>query len=744
MSLEIDLDLGRGVTEITSPSHSIRVQQDDESFTRKITFGGGLAEMDRDAVIDVRLAKAPKPGVVVTKGSPANGTANDHFMAVTFMPEFADRDLTDAPQPSETVFVIDCSGSMQGESTRQAQAALELCLRSLAPGDTFNICRFGSSFELMRPEAVPYSGQTLRDALQYIARNADLGGTELLPPLQAIFANSPEVGVARNIVLLTDGQVSNEPEVIATARANRLRNRIFSFGIGAAASANLVNGLARATGGAAEFITANERIDDKVLRTFGRIASPMVSDVEIDWGGADVQTLAEIPPIFDGDAVAVYARTLGSPPREVTLRCKLSRGGEAKWTLPVGYAIPDDAGIVSTMWARRAFQSFEEVNGVRRTSARLREQNRDRDRLIALSKQFNLVCSLTSFIAVEHRSLEERNDGAPAVRRVPVMLAAGWGDIPRAAKLADASAMRCMYSVSPSASRSRSICKSASPEAPAEADDVALGAEVLGELDFDLERSIDKTLDRTIDVSFTWSEPTETPLVSLLESILREAVRSGATHVELRPMEDRLQVVFTIKGATHERDNVPLRMADPLAAMLKRLAGERGAVTADVDGERAELPLKFVASRHGELIWIELPATDRGVLASIVRKLHTPTVRLIEPAVDPLRRILASQTAEGAFLHWPDDLRVTRHAEVREASEILTGGTGAVTTEVLQTMSCLLSLWVAHADKRDQWVRAGTKACRYVASQLKVDFHDVLRTLEGLHKKLTAPATPAT
>src|SRR5687768_3942248 len=48
ISLEIDLDLGRGVTDIASPSHAIRMRQDDESFRRKITFGGGLAEMDRD------------------------------------------------------------------------------------------------------------------------------------------------------------------------------------------------------------------------------------------------------------------------------------------------------------------------------------------------------------------------------------------------------------------------------------------------------------------------------------------------------------------------------------------------------------------------------------------------------------------------------------------------------------------------------------------------------------------------
>jgi hypothetical protein len=49
--------------------------------------------------------------------------------------------------------------------------------------------------------------------------------------------------------------------------------------------------------------------------------------------------------------------------------------------------------------------------------------------LVNLSKQFGLLCSLTTFVAVEHRSIEERNEGRPALRRVPVQMAQGWGAV---------------------------------------------------------------------------------------------------------------------------------------------------------------------------------------------------------------------------------------------------------------------------------------------------------------------------
>jgi len=49
--------------------------------------------------------------------------------------------------------------------------------------------------------------------------------------------------------------------------------------------------------------------------------------------------------------------------------------------------------------------------------------------MIRISKDFGLLCSLTSFVAVEHRSEAERKEGRPALRRVPVKLAAGWGGV---------------------------------------------------------------------------------------------------------------------------------------------------------------------------------------------------------------------------------------------------------------------------------------------------------------------------
>jgi Ca-activated chloride channel family protein len=421
LTLSADVRLGRRVAGITSPTHEVTVAGDDADGYR---VSLAAAEMDREVVLSIGLAADVGAHVQVERGG--DGAS---YLAVTFSPQFAEVLAGSPPPPAEVVFVIDCSGSMEGESIAQATAALELCLRTLNVGDTFNVCRFGSRFALMSPEPVPYTEATLAAAVAYVGQTrANLGGTELLAPLEAVLRPPAAAGRVRTVVLLTDGQVTNEPAVLALARRHRGGNRIFPFGIGPAVSTFLVNGLARATGGAAEFVAPGERIEAKVLRTFARVSSPVATDVSVDWGDADVQTLAELPPVFDGDVLGVFGRCAGKLPAKVTLRCRTAAGEQA-WAAAVPpYAAEGDT--VATMWARRAIQSLEEVNGDGR-SAQLAVGSRERAEVIRLSKAFNLLSSLTTFVAVEHRTPAERSEVRAEVRRVPVQLPGGPSGVDR-------------------------------------------------------------------------------------------------------------------------------------------------------------------------------------------------------------------------------------------------------------------------------------------------------------------------
>ena len=72
---------------------------------------------------------------------------------------------------------------------------------------------------------------------------ADLGGTELLQPLQDVLTRVCIPGYKRQVFLLTDGEVSNTQQVIDLVQHNQTTNRVFALGLGEGASHELVEGI---------------------------------------------------------------------------------------------------------------------------------------------------------------------------------------------------------------------------------------------------------------------------------------------------------------------------------------------------------------------------------------------------------------------------------------------------------------------------------------------------------------------
>merc|ERR1711990_1439488 len=113
---------------------------------------------------------------------------------------------------------------------------------------------------------------------------ADLGGTELLSPLQGIFSRPIPMGHVRRLVILTDGQVSNTKQVFEIIKKHVSAASTYTVGIGNGVSHDLVEGMAEAGGGTAEFVAGNERMELKVIRQLRRAfetkPAPVLSSVE--------------------------------------------------------------------------------------------------------------------------------------------------------------------------------------------------------------------------------------------------------------------------------------------------------------------------------------------------------------------------------------------------------------------------------------------------------------------------------
>ena len=414
LTLEVTLDHARDLTAIESPSHPIRTAWDGD--VARVSLSVEQAALDRDFVLLVTRRDADRPAAVTAREE--DGT---RVVQVQFRPRIDESERG----PSEVVFVLDCSGSMAGDSIEQARRALLLCVRALSEGDRFNVVRFGSRFESLWPQARPFGDETLAAATAWIGRaDANLGGTEILPALQDVL-EGPGGKRPLQILVLTDGEVSNEHDVIALCRRHADHARLFAFGIGAGASQHLVRGMARAGRGAAEFIFPGERIEPKVLRMFARVAAPILDDVRLDWGGLDVEMApSRIPPVFSGDPMTVYARVRGGHGAEV----RLHAGGRV-FPVDIDLERAEAGGAVPLLWARETIRDLEEGMEARPGSRQQRPEKdaRRRARVIELSRRYGIVSSETSFVGVEERVAEDRSVAPAELRKVPVALTTGWG-----------------------------------------------------------------------------------------------------------------------------------------------------------------------------------------------------------------------------------------------------------------------------------------------------------------------------
>jgi hypothetical protein len=435
-------------TDLASPSHPIAVSW--EAGTATVSLSQEEPPLDRDFVLLVGAASLAEPRAWVERLD-----GGETAVALAFCPRWSD-----AVQPGELIFLVDRSGSMDGSSIAELRRALQLCLRSIPTGSRINIVGFGSTFEALYPVSRPYDDRTLAEASTCVdALAANLGGTEILDPLRFVL-ESPRTGaLERQVIVLTDGQVTDTDDVIAVAASHASDARIFTFGIGAGASQHLVRGLARAGGGAAEFIHPGERLEPKVLRQFARLTSPALLDVQVDWGGTDVRQMPQrLRPVFTGGRCLVYGLTTQPLPPTVRLRAR-SASGPLAFEVPVDSGTARDGRTLATLAARERIRELEELPAAvaTRGSRQLRRSDDPTREILDLGLRYGLVSRETSFVAVERRETPER--GTLQLRRVPIAITTGWGGLRRPvsgslAALAAPAPQACLGAPPPPASSS--------------------------------------------------------------------------------------------------------------------------------------------------------------------------------------------------------------------------------------------------------------------------------------------------
>lgn len=441
---------------IVNPAKIVSVKSLKDEFDVKLSEDKTSAQVtlakpfvpDHDLVMNVTIEELNEPHVIFENGdNTKDGILKKDIVMLNFFPELKDTDYTNK---QEIIFVIDRSGSMSGSRIQQAKEALLLFLKSLPPGCYFNVVGFGSNFEVLFEEGSrEYCEETLKVACEHQKRmDANLGGTEILQPLKHIYDKPPMTTHCREILIMTDGEVSNTEAVISLVKRNASNSRLFSFGIGAGASTALVKGIARAGGGTAEFTNVNDRLQPLVVKTLKAAMQPTVTDLHLDWqlsGGPCelVQMPKEMPSLFAGDRLILYA---------MALKDKIVLDGTVQLKGKIGERSLEFEIRVD---ASKSVTSMEGTFPIHRLAAKaqikqLQDSGKDDNKtlIVLLSTATNVISCHTSMVGVD-KNRKNRVIGGLVRRNVPIM-----------SGLASTSASACGYSMVDSRSLLKTKSKS--------------------------------------------------------------------------------------------------------------------------------------------------------------------------------------------------------------------------------------------------------------------------------------------
>jgi len=314
------------------------------------------------------------------------------------------------------VFVLDVSGSMNGAPLDISKRTMERCLARLAPTDTFQIVCFAGKATIMAEKPIPATADNIAHAKRFVNRLEGNGGTEMLQGIRAAleFAHDPDR--YRIVSFMTDGFIGNEQHIFAAVRQSIGPSRIFAFGIGSSVNRHLIEGLGRIGRGTTAFVGLDESSEKAVDALYQRIEHPALTDIKLEWSGAEVTDVHAdpIPDLFFGRPVVITGRYKGAGVATLKVTGKIA-GQNHLATMKLDL---DDPGsrhaALPAVWARAKIASLSD----RMTFSPDGGDYAGQIRTVAL--EYGLMSNYTAFVAVDSSRRTEGDSGTTVTVPVPV------------------------------------------------------------------------------------------------------------------------------------------------------------------------------------------------------------------------------------------------------------------------------------------------------------------------------------
>lgn len=409
---------------ISCPSHQTSIRTDEGKSVVNLTREGYL---DRDLVIVVDDVKSQAVFSVASH-------EGEYPALFSFTPT-ASSDAIALASEIELKILVDCSGSMEGDSIALARKGLKSLLPLLSSADKVSYSLFGTQprrivgkLTAATPE---FKAKSLNPAID--KTDADLGGTEMHAALTDTF-KIPAEGSERptNVLLITDGEVWDIESIIQSARESN--HRIFAVGVGSSPADSLLREIAEHSGGACELVSPNEDMAAAILRMVNRMRQGVVAGLSVNWQAPVVWQSPAPKMVYPGETIHLAA-ILGEKPTQIP---SLNATAFHLAMAPSTAESPSQSAEIPLASATSPL--------TRMVGAKLLRDAADTEAAGQIALKYQLVTEHTNLFMVVQREANDKALGLPEPHQIKQMVAAGWHGI-GSVRQADVSASRVLFSL---------------------------------------------------------------------------------------------------------------------------------------------------------------------------------------------------------------------------------------------------------------------------------------------------------
>ncbi|MEV0993705.1 VIT domain-containing protein [Nonomuraea sp. NPDC050202] len=336
--------------------------------------------------------------------------------------------------PRDLVLLLDRSGSMGGWKMICARRAAARIVDTLTPQDRFAVLTFDSVVEQAFEGLVEASDRNRYRAVEHLARVDARGGTELLEPLRqaTTLLGGAQSGRERVVVLVTDGQVGNEDQILEQAGGALSAMRVHTVGIDRAVNAGFLGRLAGLGAGRCELVESEDRLDAAMDAIHRRIGAPLVTGLSLKDLDVEPGTVTHLGSIFPGVPLRAYGRCRQGS--SVTVR---GTAAGAPWEERVP-GVTADHPAIRAVWARAHLRELEDRYAM--------GEHDLESRIVRTSLEYGVLCRFTAYVAVDTRQVAGEGPEHRVIQ--PVEPPSGW-ELPSAAPAAGTFAAGMMLTAAP-------------------------------------------------------------------------------------------------------------------------------------------------------------------------------------------------------------------------------------------------------------------------------------------------------